>query len=108
MKARLDEMSADYYRGFPISESESEMVSKWKRNHDATEHANPKGYHGCSGGGYSYVFYPTAIGTSGVCVCDVCRTKAYRAAFATGEYDRKTYRQYMEEHNGEIEFQELG
>ena len=28
--------------------------------------------HGASGGGYSYTFYPTAIGCSGVIRCDNC------------------------------------
>lgn len=31
-----------------------------------------------SGGGYEYNFYPTAIGTSGVCICSTCRSKAIR------------------------------
>ena len=112
MKARLEEMQADYYRGFPISEEESKAISEWKKKHDATEHKNPKGYHGCSGGGYEYSFYPTAIGTSGVCICFTCRGKAirYAANNSTIEegYNSKLYKEYMEKHNGEFEFQELG
>lgn len=112
MKARLEEMQADYYRGFPISEEESKAISEWKKKHDTTEHKNPKGYHGCSGGGYEYNFYPTAIGTSGVCICSTCRSKAirYAANNSTIEegYNSKFYKEYMKKHNGEFEFQELG
>ena len=112
MKARLEEMQADYYRGFPISEEESNAISEWKKKHDITEHKNLKDYHGCSGGGYEYSFYPTAIGTSGVCICSTCRNKAirYAANNSTIEegYNSKLYKEYMEKHNGKFEFQELG
>lgn len=108
MKKRLKEMESDYYRGFPISESESKAISEWKKEHDTKEHRNPNQYHGCSGGGYSYEFYPTAIGTSGVCICGTCRRLARDAAYKTGKYDAKAYKKYMKDHNGEFEFQELG
>lgn len=104
-----------YYRGFYISEKESKEVSEWQKNHDAIIHSNPNQYHRGSGEGYVYEFYPTIIGTSGVCVCCSCRNMAHRIA-ATADtpvvkiygYDRKIYEAYMEEHNGEFEFQELG
>ncbi len=108
MKTQYDEMREDYYRGFPISEKEANAIREWKKSHDATEHQNPKGYHGVSGGGYSYNFYPTAIGTSGVCICGACRRNALNHACKTGEYDSDAYTWYMKEHNGEFEFQELG
>lgn len=108
MKKRLKEMESDYYRGFPISESESKAISEWKKEHDTKEHRNPNQYHGCSGGGYSYEFYPTAIGTSGVCICGTCRRLARDAVYKTGKYDAEAYKKYMKDHNGEFEFQELG
>ena len=108
MQSRYNEMSEDYYRGFPVSAKESERVNEWIRKHDASEHSNPKGYHGCSGGGFIYEFYPTAIGTAGTCICGTCRRKALNHACKTGEYDREAYQWYMKEHNGEFEFQELG
>lgn len=108
MKKRLKEMESDYYRGFPISESESKAISEWKKEHDTKEHRNPNQYHGCSGGGYSYEFYPTAIGTSGVCICGTCRRLARDAVYKTGKYDAEVYKKYMKDHNGEFEFQELG
>ena len=39
-------------------------------------HANPEGYHGASGGGFSYTFYPTGLGTT----CNQCKAKAIREA----------------------------
>lgn len=111
MKNELLEMKNAYHRGFPISEAELEAIAEWQKNHDATEHNNPKGYHGCSGGGYVYEFYPTAIGTAGSCICAACRNNAHRWAVIaddTGGYNSKAYRDYMKEHNGEFEFQELG
>ena len=106
--AKKDEIWHDCLRGFPISESEQEQINNWMKKHDTEEHKNPKQYHGCSGGDFSYEFYPTAIGTSGVIICDCCRRRAYDAAYAKGSYDRDAYQTYMKEHNGEFEFQELG
>ena len=115
MKDELESMRKNYYRGFPISEEEDKKIAEWQKNHDATIHSNPNQYHGCSGGGYIFEFYPTAIGTCGVCVCCSCRNMAHKAA-ATADtpeakkngYDREVYKTYMEEHDGECEFQELG
>ena len=106
--AKKDEIWNDCLRGFPISEREQAQIRAWSKKHDTEEHKNPKQYHGCSGGGFSYEFYPTAIGTSGVIVCDRCRRGAYDAAYKNGSYDREAYREYMEKHDGSFEFQELG
>lgn len=65
MKKKLDIMSADYYRGFPISVSEKAAIDDWISEHEK-EHP---GGHGCSGGKYSYHFLPTGVGTSGVIRC---------------------------------------
>ena len=106
--AKRDEIWHDCLRGFPISENEQTQINNWMKKHDAEEHKNSEQYHGCSGGGFSYEFYPTAIGTSGVIVCDCCRKRAYDAAYAKGSYDRDAYQKYMKEHNSKFEFQELG
>lgn len=65
MKSKYDEMKADYYRGFPISEKENIMIKKWIYEHEESH----IGGHGVSGGKYEYIFTPTGIGTIGVLKC---------------------------------------
>lgn len=69
MKQELKTMREEYYRGFPISKDEEEEIKEFMKKHNE-KHG---GYHGCSGGGFAYIFYPTAIGTSGVVRCDRCK-----------------------------------
>lgn len=108
MKKERDAALADMWRGFPITESESVAIRDWKKKHDTEAHGNAQGYHGCSGGGYTYIFYPTGIGTSGVCRCDICHRRAMDAAYAHGAYSRDIYTAQMKERDGSFEFQELG
>lgn len=68
MQQRLDQMSADYYRGFPISEKEKAAIDAWKLAHEKEAHGGDS-YAGAIGGRYSYHFVPTSIGTSGVIRC---------------------------------------
>lgn len=68
MQQRLDQMSADYYRGFPISEKEKAAIDAWKLAHEKEVHGGDS-YAGAIGGRYSYHFVPTSIGTSGVIRC---------------------------------------
>lgn len=100
-------MSEDYYRGFPLSKEESEAIYAWQRQHDKEEHGNEKGYHGAIGGGFTYEFVPTSIGTVGECVCGTCHTKALMRACAGGNYIKDIYNSYMKEHNGSFIFQDL-
>lgn len=77
MKSKLEEMKKDYYRGFPISESENKAIKEWKNKHEEEVHGlitdNMKlKAQGVSGGRYTYIFYPTALGTSGVVKCGCC------------------------------------
>lgn len=65
MKSRYEEMKKDYYRGFPISESEEKAIKKWQIEHEK----NHKGGHGAIGGKYTYEFIPTSIGTVGTIKC---------------------------------------
>lgn len=69
MKQELKTMREEYYRGFPISKAEKERINEFMIKHNETHGS----YHGCSGGGFTYIFYPTAIGTSGVVRCDRCK-----------------------------------
>lgn len=69
MKHELKTMRKEYHRGFPISKTEEEKIKEFMKKHNEIH----GGYHGCSGGGFTYIFYPTAIGTSGVVRCDLCK-----------------------------------
>lgn len=106
---REQEARKSMYRGFPISEAEQTAIREWQRKHDAEEHKNPHSYHGAIGGAYSYTFVPTSIGTSGECYCDICKARAMEeAACPNGHFDKAIYSQYLKEHNGSFEFQEIG
>lgn len=109
--AKLKEQADEYWEqlryGFGVTKEEHDKVYQWQKNHDATEHNNLKGYHGVSGGGYSYMFYPTSIGVFWHCECDICKRKAMDAAYATGAFDKNAYAQYMKVHNGKIEFDDV-
>lgn len=74
MKSQFDEMKADYYRGFPITESEEKKVKEWMKKHDAEAHGAVTSSQrlkrgGVCGGNYSYEFIPTSIGTIGYVKC---------------------------------------
>ena len=71
MKNRYDEMCADYYRGFPISEEEDERIGKWELE---MEKKHP-GHGGAIGGRFHFEFRPTSIGTIGVVVDDFTNEK---------------------------------
>ena len=77
MKEQLDKMKAKYYRGFPISKQEEIAIKEWKEKHEEEVHGLKTSLQrmnacGASGGRYSYIFYPTAIGCSGVIKCNSC------------------------------------
>lgn len=108
MKTRLEEMEADYYRGFPISESEHEAIRKWQDNHYNTQHNAKTNLQrlemgGAIGGTFHYEFVPTSIGTSGSCVCGTCKSRAMREANG----DRNKYRELLKKYDAEFEFQEI-
>lgn len=74
MRNSLGKMQSDYYRGFPISESEQRLIDEWIEEHDKIVHGldslNKKlKAGGCCGGRYSYCFVPTSIGTVGTVKC---------------------------------------
>ena len=114
MKAQLEKIQEDYRRGFPITKEESDDINKWKKNHDATEHGNADGYHGAIGGGYTYEFIPTSIGSFGTCFCNICKNKAMIAgatantpAAKKNGFDKEVYNDYLEKHNGSFDFQDI-
>lgn len=74
MQQKLTKMEEDYYRGFPITEKEEELIDEWKKKHEEEVHGlktrNQKlRASGAIGGRYHYIFAPTSIGTSGKIVC---------------------------------------
>ena len=77
MKEQLDKMKSDYNRGFNITEEEDTTIEEWKKKHEEEVHGltTPEARmqaQGASGGRYSYIFYPTAIGCAGVVKCNAC------------------------------------
>ena len=103
MQKELKETKEDLYRGFSITEEEEKNISNWKKEHDTKAHNNPSQHHGCIGGGYTYRFYPTSIGTIGECVCSRCSRKAMRNA--AGDYDK--YGKLLKIYDGIFTFCEL-
>lgn len=77
MKEQLDKMKSNYHRGFNITEEEDATIKEWEKKHEEEVHglttpmARLKAQ-GASGGRYSYIFYPTAIGCAGVVKCNAC------------------------------------
>lgn len=68
MKKRMDQMSKDYWRGFPISQEEKDAITKWETEHIKNKHNNNH-YAGAIGGRFLYTFIPTSIGTIGTIKC---------------------------------------
>ena len=65
MKEELEKMKADYYRGFPITEKETEKINEWK---SAME--DKLSWSGKASIRYSYKFFPTELGTIGIVTND--------------------------------------
>jgi len=61
MKEKYDQMSKDYYRGFPISEKEEKKINEWIKQQ---MEKHPSGRY-TIGGRFTYEFFPTSIGTAG-------------------------------------------
>lgn len=80
MKKERDEAIKERNLGFPLTQEEVDKTNEWQRKHDIEAHFNPKGYHGASGGGYSWEFYPTALGATCQCYCNACKDRAIQEA----------------------------
>lgn len=71
---KLNRMTKEYNRGFPISEDEQKAIDEWKVKHKAEVHSaitsNHRSEFECvCGGNYLYQFIPTSIGVAGVITC---------------------------------------
>ncbi len=64
MKKKYDQMSKDYYRGFPISEEEDKKINEWIEK----QMEKVPGIGGASGGRFTYQFTPTGLGTAGTVI----------------------------------------
>lgn len=78
MREELETIKVNSSRGFPISKKAEEKINNWQMKHDKEIHNNPASYHGCSGGGFEYSFYPTGLGTISYCICSTCKSKAIK------------------------------
>ena len=103
MKNRLTEMEKNYYRGFPLSETEQKQIHEWIVNHENIYHGGYPCYHGASGGGYSYEFYPTGIGTFAKCICGSCKLKAFKEA----KGDSNLYARLLDVYEAAFTFQDV-
>ena len=109
LKEQLTQAREEMYNGFRISNAEREAISKWKDKHDIKVHGlntseKKLAAGGAIGGRYHYEFYPTSIGTAGVCVCGRCQRKAWQEA--KGIYD--AYVALKKKYDVEFEFADLG
>lgn len=107
MKKQLETAKNELHLGFGITERESASIAQWKKNHDLLVHSNPKQYHGAVGGGYTYQFYPTSIGTFGRIICDACASRAKQIAVVNGKYDPDKYKETMNNWKAWFDFSEL-
>lgn len=107
LKAQNDKLWETLRHSYIVEEDEYNKICEWQKKHDEIEHKEMGNHRGAVGGGYSYVFYPTSIGTFWHCECDICKRKAMDAAYASGTYNGEVYKKYMEEHNGQINFDDV-
>lgn len=71
MKKKLEEARDDLHRGFGISAEEDKKITEWIKNHELKDHGITSGTcHGAAGGGYTYEFCPTGLGTIGIIKCN--------------------------------------
>ena len=96
MSEILTRMRADYFRGFPISEEEEKKIHDFQKDHDTNFHSNPTQYHGVSGGGYEFNFYPTGLGTVSYCICSNCKSRAIKEAGADWWNKMKEWESFIE------------
>ena len=102
IKESYDRMEKDYYRGFPISKESKDKIQNWIKTHEDKHHGKYPAYHGVSGGGYQYIFSPTAIGTAQSCYCSSCKMKAIEES----QGNIKKYRQLLKQYDAYCDFTE--
>jgi len=98
MKEELESITKRFRRSFEVTSEDWEKIRAWQKKHDTEEHKNPGQYHGTCGGGYSFEFYPTGIGTFGSCVCGICKSRALKSS---------DYSKYLKDHDGQFDFDDI-
>ena len=68
---------AELHRGFGIDQKEADAIRAWKKEHEKEFH-NGSSYRGAIGGGYTYEFVPTSIGTIGTIKCSCGEKYCFR------------------------------
>lgn len=68
LKEIIDEQDTELRNGFGIVKEENDAITEWIKNHNAKKHGSETVYYGSIGGGMTYIFIPTSIGT-------VCKVK---------------------------------
>ena len=64
----IDEQDSELRYGFGITKEENKIITEWIKKHNLTKHGSETVYYGAIGGGMTYIFTPTSIGT-------VCKVK---------------------------------
>ena len=67
LKEIIDEQDTELRNGFGITKEENNAITEWERKHNLEKHGSETVYYGAIGGGMTYIFVPTSIGT----VCTV-------------------------------------
>ena len=67
LKEIIDEQDTELRNGFGITKEENNAITEWERKHNLEKHGSETVYYGAVGGGMTYIFVPTSIGT----VCTV-------------------------------------
>lgn len=67
LKEIINEQDTELRNGFGITKEENNAITEWERKHNLEKHGSETVYYGAIGGGMTYIFVPTSIGT----VCTV-------------------------------------
>jgi hypothetical protein len=70
LQSTIDALKEENKYGFKITKEEREAVNQWIAEHNHKKHQNH--HYGTIGGGFTYCFYPTSIGTIGKVKCEKC------------------------------------
>ena len=80
MKFQLAQALREKNNGFSLTDENRAAVAKWRKEHDTKVHNNPTQYHGVSGGGITWCFYPSAVALGCDCICNACQRRAIQEA----------------------------
>ena len=78
MKDELEEARKTLRNSFKITQSESQVINEWIKQHEDAKHGGYPARAGAIGGRYSYIFVPTSIGTTGTISCSCGEKFSFR------------------------------